>query len=276
MNSTTKTGREGGTQILCSFCDKSSQEYYPRAGGKKSWHPECLAAYNRGEKNVRGENGYGGNGARPTGFNKDNDKARNGPIYKTQWAFREEHEDWSIAKVHKAWEKKTGEPWLTPKQINLQSETPARRRKRVRAAEKAVRHSTKLIEYVGKGSKRLQGKGRERAIAKDRKTQCRRERWAFRTGIWRLGKLLGLWHPTTHYIVDHHKEEGFDFDIVSTDGKFVQFRVDAKGQFITTPAQDAQIERGWTSGTRHFLLNYNKYKECREDGIRERNGSIWK
>ena len=54
MNSTTKTGREGGTQILCSFCDKSSQEYYPRAGGKKSWHPECLAAYNRGEKNVRG------------------------------------------------------------------------------------------------------------------------------------------------------------------------------------------------------------------------------
>lgn len=98
----------------------------PSTGPEKA-HKISLSAFSigpSGKRNTRcHECNEKHNRERLKGFNKDNDAARNGPVYKRQWVFREQHEDLTIDEVHKLWEKKTGGPWLTPKQILAQSGT---------------------------------------------------------------------------------------------------------------------------------------------------------
>ena len=153
--------------------------------------------------------------------------------------------------------------------------TRQQRRAIKRAEAKASRRSTYLTEYFYAESDRVGKVGKERAIAKNRKTQRQREAWAKRTGVWRLGKVLGLWGEKTHSIRDNTRGRGFDFDVIPLRASTPDFRVDAKSAFTTSKYQSRQVRIGWRLGIRSFLLDYNKYKECKRSTWKGANGDVW-
>lgn len=135
-------------------------------------------------------------------------------------------------------------------------------------------HTGELREFKRRKSSSGR-KGGERPIARNRKSQRALENWVLGTGVWKLSKNLGLGATSeTHAIVNNSRGRGFDFDVILRDTSELQFRVDAKSEFVTTRYQDKQISD--SVGVRHFLMNTKRYYEpTKTDAIRSDNGSMW-
>jgi hypothetical protein len=146
----------------------------------------------------------------------------------------------------------------------------AAERRRLRDARKAKRKTYGWREFVrGTSTRAVRPGNGERAIAKNRVSQRKLERWVMTTGVWRLGFL-----KDRSYVVDTRKKGGFDFEIRSKTNNQLVGLVDAKSEFKTTEAQDRQIEQKW-NGIPVFLVSRTKYLQLTPRTKRKANGSVW-